>query len=247
MIKDSVALSKSPLGIIALFIVLVYGFASLVVGASESIIAEERVIIVYFMVSFPVLVLAMFGWLVSKHHQKLYTPNDYKNPDSFFDVFVHGEKNKSKISKIDETITSQIEEVLGSQELREKLKNFDEVEDNLKGLAQQLTNQIREKTFVKIDISSFSNEDNPVLELPVDAFLTVREFLDEVFMHLEYVDAFEYGYTWVLQNSATARVVESQGMIDNIPKWKGFEDNRPLESVGLHAGQTFKVTRPIQA
>jgi len=51
-------LAKSPLGIIALFIVLVYGFASLVTTFSSSLSSSERMPLVYFLVLFPV----WFSW-----------------------------------------------------------------------------------------------------------------------------------------------------------------------------------------
>ena len=44
--------TKSPLGIIALFIVLVYGFASLVVGLGRGI-SDHIAPLIYFMVFFP--------------------------------------------------------------------------------------------------------------------------------------------------------------------------------------------------
>ncbi|MEQ9945489.1 response regulator [Pectobacterium aroidearum] len=74
--------TKSPLGIIALFIVLVYGFASLVVGLGSGL-SEHVVPLIYFMVFFPVLVFAGFLWLVAKHHNKLYGPSDFRNEDNF--------------------------------------------------------------------------------------------------------------------------------------------------------------------
>jgi len=74
--------TKSPLGIIALFIVLVYGFASLVVGFGNGL-AEHVAPLIYFMVFFPVVVFAGFLWLVAKHHNKLYGPSDFKDEDNF--------------------------------------------------------------------------------------------------------------------------------------------------------------------
>jgi CheY-like chemotaxis protein len=76
-------LARNPLGIIALFIVLVYGFASLVVGLSNNLDSSDRQPIIWFLVIFPVLVLASFTWLVSERHTKLYAPSDYKEDDSF--------------------------------------------------------------------------------------------------------------------------------------------------------------------
>ena len=72
--KTAKGLAKNPLGIIALFIVLIYGFASLVVAFSDKLVAGERVPLIWFLVVFPCLVLAVFGWLVSRHHTKLYAP-----------------------------------------------------------------------------------------------------------------------------------------------------------------------------
>lgn len=79
-------LAKNPLGIIALFIVLIYGFACLVVGASSHLEAGERTPIIWFMVIFPVIVLGVFSWLVSCHHKKLYAPSDYKNEEHFLEA-----------------------------------------------------------------------------------------------------------------------------------------------------------------
>jgi CheY-like chemotaxis protein len=77
------SLSRSPLGIIALFIVLVYGFASLVTTLGSSLGPQERLPLVYFLVIFPVLVLAVFAWLVSCHWRKLYGPGDYRDENNF--------------------------------------------------------------------------------------------------------------------------------------------------------------------
>jgi CheY-like chemotaxis protein len=76
-------LARNPLGIIALFIVLVYGFASLVTVGASSFTPSERSPLIYFLVGFPVLVLAVFTWLVSKHSGKLFAPSDYKNEENY--------------------------------------------------------------------------------------------------------------------------------------------------------------------
>ena len=74
--------TKSPLGIIALFIVLVYGFASLVVGFGTGL-SEYVLPLIYFMVFFPILVFIGFVWLVAKHHNKLYGPSDFRSEDNY--------------------------------------------------------------------------------------------------------------------------------------------------------------------
>jgi CheY-like chemotaxis protein len=77
------SLARNPLGIIALFIVLVYGFASLVTAFASSFTASERLPLIYFLIVFPVLVLVVFSWLVSKHSGKLFAPSDFKDEDNY--------------------------------------------------------------------------------------------------------------------------------------------------------------------
>lgn len=77
--------TKSPLGIIALFIVLVYGFASIVVSFGSNLSSYVAPLI-YFLVFFPVLVFFGFLWLVSKHHNKLYGPSDFQNEENFIKI-----------------------------------------------------------------------------------------------------------------------------------------------------------------
>ena len=76
-------LARNPLGIIALFIVLVYGFAALVTAFASSLTAAERLPLIWFLVVFPVLVLAVFAWLVSRHSGKLYSPSDFRDEENY--------------------------------------------------------------------------------------------------------------------------------------------------------------------
>jgi CheY-like chemotaxis protein len=76
-------LARNPLGIIALFIVLVYGLACLVTAFSKSLVQGERTPLIYFLVVFPVLVLGVFTWLVSQHSGKLFAPADFKDEANY--------------------------------------------------------------------------------------------------------------------------------------------------------------------
>jgi hypothetical protein len=71
--------------VIALFLSFVYGIAALFFGlAGTALTSDERLPLIWFMVLFPCLVLGVFGWLVAKHHHKLYAPTDFQNSDGFF-------------------------------------------------------------------------------------------------------------------------------------------------------------------
>ncbi len=77
-------LVRNPLGIVALFISLIYALANLLLGTTVSVLTEhERYPLIIFIVLFPVIVLGVFYRLVSKHHGKLYAPGDYKDDQSF--------------------------------------------------------------------------------------------------------------------------------------------------------------------
>ncbi len=76
------SLAKNPLGIVALFIVLVYMMASVALIAA----GDHKSIIVWFLVLFPVLVLFVFAWLVVRHHDKLYAPEDYRDEQNYMRV-----------------------------------------------------------------------------------------------------------------------------------------------------------------
>ena len=87
-------LSRNPLGIIALFIVLVYGIAALVLSTSiNNLEPSERMPLIWFLVIFPVLVLFAFLWLVTKFPRTLYSPKDFQTEEGFLE-WVRGSASK---------------------------------------------------------------------------------------------------------------------------------------------------------
>lgn len=86
--KTAQKLATNPLGIIALFIVLVYGIAGFVFSSSAQYLdCNQKSFMIAFLVLFPVLVLSVFVWLVTCHHVKLYAPSDFKDEKNFMDAF----------------------------------------------------------------------------------------------------------------------------------------------------------------
>lgn len=86
-------LVKNPIGIIALFISLIYAFANLLLGATAGILDHsERLPLIAFIVLFPVVVLGVFFLLVTRHHGKLYAPGDYKDDKSFLRTLTQEER-----------------------------------------------------------------------------------------------------------------------------------------------------------
>ncbi|MBN1971178.1 MAG: hypothetical protein JW870_17560 [Candidatus Delongbacteria bacterium] len=106
--KSSKGFAKNPLGIIALFISLIYGFACIVLSTSIDNFktACERLPLIWFIILFPVLILWVFVYLVKNHHEKLYAPGDFRNEENFLKSM---DKN-SQSAKINEEINTIVED-----------------------------------------------------------------------------------------------------------------------------------------
>jgi len=93
--KTAQRLARNPLGIIALFIVLVYGIAGLALGYSAANLqAIEKLPLIWFLVLFPVIVLGVFFRLVTHHHAKLYAPHDFPDKEGFFRAMTPSEQKE---------------------------------------------------------------------------------------------------------------------------------------------------------
>lgn len=115
--KNTDKLARNPLGIIALFIVLVYGIAGIVLGLSSDNLTEyQRTIFVLFLVMFPCLVLVSFLWLVAKHHTKLYAPSDYRNDEGFLGLLSPEQQKQRLDNHVEEVLAESAEEVEESSE-----------------------------------------------------------------------------------------------------------------------------------
>lgn len=101
-------LVRNPIGIIALFISLIYAFANLLLGATvQSLQSNERFPLIIFIVLFPIVVLGVFYLLVSRHHGKLYAPGDYKDDTSFLRTLSQEEREVKLQMEAEETSAAQ--------------------------------------------------------------------------------------------------------------------------------------------
>lgn len=112
---------RNPLGIIGLFIALVYGFASLVLTFSANLLPEHISILVCFLVIFPFFLLGVFFVLVAFFHSNLYGPRDFRNEDNFF---------KFKQATVEEQNKKTVVEMKLDEESVKKSKTKDESDYN---------------------------------------------------------------------------------------------------------------------
>lgn len=110
-------LTKNPLGIIALFISLIYGFACLVLSTSLKNLEgqAERLPLIWFIIIFPVFILIGFIFLVVNHHEKLYAPSDYKDEANFIKT-LDARNQTQRIKNEVDAITKDIEETLAVED-----------------------------------------------------------------------------------------------------------------------------------
>ena len=105
------SLKKNPLGIIALFISMIYGFACLVLSTSINNIhgPQERLPLIWFLIGYPILILIAFIYLVVFHHEKLYAPSDFKDESNFI-MIMDRKKRKKRIQNEVDAIKEEINE-----------------------------------------------------------------------------------------------------------------------------------------
>ncbi len=141
-LNEAKGLSKNPLGIIALFISLIYGFACLVLGlAANGLNDSQRWPLVWFLVIFPVLILIAFIYLVVNHHKKLYGPSDYKDESNFLSTLDEKEQTK----RLNEEVATLIEENEGNSEGAKKgTDHIDLEEKQIQGQENHHKNEIEQ-------------------------------------------------------------------------------------------------------
>lgn len=114
------SLAKNPLGIIALFIVMVYAISGLVISvAKPEFYTNPYHPSVIFLALFPLFVLFVFTYLVAKHHEKLYSPDQYED-QGFLKTFknsspVEGDSGISTSDKTEREINQSEISVLDSE------------------------------------------------------------------------------------------------------------------------------------
>lgn len=234
-------LARNPLGIIALFIVLIYGFAALTLGINSTLQTEERLPLVWFLVIFPVIVLFTFTWLVSKHHEKLYAPSDYKSDEGFIEGVKARARHAEEIKAQQVELKTKLREILvaPSAENSERTQHVDE-------LVKKLSTEIDRVTTITIDARDFLKNKTAIYSFPTAAFESFGDLMDAVYFELSpTVGAYEYGTSWWLRNQESGEIVRSARMIICASPGKRVPDTRTLSELNIKAGTTLIVERPV--
>lgn len=166
-LKGAKDFARNPLGIIALFISLIYGFASLLLGSSaEKLTVAERWPLIIFIVVFPILVLVTFYKLVTHHHGKLYAHSDFKDDKSFLRTLSPEEQEEKLDKEVKESLgtqdvaaepedaspakaRSEASSALEQRAREERQKSHREFREELKGIEASVISQIAQELKVE--------------------------------------------------------------------------------------------------
>jgi tetratricopeptide (TPR) repeat protein len=183
--KNARALGRSPIGIIALFVVFLYASFTAVLTVGNSIPNEIKIAIGIFMIVFPVLILLVFYLLVTKHPEKLYSPTDFRDEQHFVNLIkgeIHDEISDDVQTAINERIsqleTQLIKETLYLKILTAKSQGFNRKAlkhtEELLSLEGHTSEMLRFKAYFLGNIKNYSE----ALET-IDKAIELNDFEDD--------------------------------------------------------------------
>lgn len=150
---------KNPIGVIGIFLVLTEAIASMVIVKS-SLNDMQNSILVLFIVLFPCLVLFVFYLLVTRHHEKLYSPSDYKDENNFVNTY-NNATQKDEITRIE----------VDNKDLNEKNnENFTIVKDALSEIIE-----LQKKIIPTVEKNVLSDDEKKDFVTNMDEYLTGME------------------------------------------------------------------------
>lgn len=155
--SEAVKLTRSPLGIIGLFLVLVDAIAALVIVSSH-LLPEQNSFIVGFIILFPCIVLYVFYILVTQHNHKLYSPSDFSDESNFVKTLKYNFSLKKSVTVQAEDNIQELslsKNVVDSKIALEEMQTISLTLDNIVKMQESMLSLIEQKA-PEIDVTSIS-------------------------------------------------------------------------------------------
>ncbi|MFZ6864169.1 hypothetical protein ACO0K7_16190 [Undibacterium sp. Ji67W] len=226
---------KNPLSVIAIFAGVAEISGS---GVLPFISPENQHLYIWFLMSFPFVLILLFFATLNWNHKALYAPSDYKSDESFLESLSRSNSRRTEIASMEKIIESKVEEGLSSAEGVQDLTGKS-------AIAKRITASIKNSAFLTIDASPLTGNKKSVFDLPYVAFASLGQLTNEIYFLIEdYVNPFEYGHSWVLRRSNNSEVIKNARMITGAKIGTSCPDNRSLKEVGIMPGMTIQITRP---
>lgn len=233
--KNAKGLAKNPLGIIALFISLIYGLACLVLGVSLSKLSNpyERLPLIWFIIIFPIIVLFSFIYLVVNHHHKLYAPGDFRNDETFINALNKNEIESKVESEIKEMQKSRMDELLKESEKQSKELQDTEIELRKNGEEMKKTleemEELKER-YIKVEkwaLDEYCLETHLEIHRNQRVSSSLGNFqLDGIARTEDLIYVFEIKYLTKKSNTPTIKVLIRENVIKLNKIAKAFPSNK---------------------
>lgn len=187
----------------------------------------EHGVLIGFIVTFPVLVFIAFLWLVAKHHEKLYSPQDFQNDATFENIAHH-----SKLAKIHADVEGTIAEAMGGESLDV-------------GMVRRVQQKVTHDSFITVDPTGLIGVESRPLVLPFEAFNTIDDLTDEIFLQFQqYIPPYDYGRSWLLINRSTGKPILTRRIEEKVKYGQPSTDLRPLSDFDISPGTIIGIERP---
>lgn len=146
---------------------------------------------------------------------------------------------------MDVQIEQKVKSVLNSEDLFDETENKEVLQKRLREAAERITSEIRNSSFLTVDARSFTGSDEDVFEFPASAFRRLNELTDEIYFAIsDYVEPFEYGYSWVIRNPENGKTIKNARMITGTKPGIPLRDERSLAEVGIRPGMVLELVHP---
>lgn len=230
--------AKNPIGVIALFIVLIYGFASLTIIFGTKIPADGLMPLIWFLFFFPFCVLLLFGWLVSEHHEKLYSPADFRSDDGFHQA----QQTKTRTNQISAEHEKARNIAIEFIKENSKIESIDK--SWISDFTTKFDKKIQEETTITVDATEFLDNNDKKFVYPVAAFENFAQLTNSIYFEIaSKVKPYRYGESWVLKDKTSGKIIKNLRMLAEIPYGKPVDDKRSLAEVGIEPGITLIVSK----
>lgn len=230
-------LVKNPLSVIAIF-----ASSAEISGAAvlPFITPENQSLYIWFLMFFPLTLVLVFFATLNWNHKALYAPSDYSSDASFLELSRSSHLPRPEVSGLKDSIDQNIDTAVGSA-----LKGSKGDPSEGERIADEIKKLIKKSSFIKVDASQLTGNENSIYELPFVAFPTLNNLTDEIYFLIKnHVNPFEYGHSWILRFADGNQVIKNSRMITGTKKGTPCPDMRSLEEMGIKPGITLLVTRP---
>jgi hypothetical protein len=222
----------SPLWIIALFIALSETTTGVAAIVTEGAIA---LIFTIFAVTFPLVVLSVFIWLLLNHPGNLYSPWQYPQGTSI-EGYVAALSRETRRTTV--VLGAAIGEAVATAAAADYARSdIPAKRDDIRRMAADTFDKAVSQSSITVDRSRFFGAVEPV-HIPVASDTTVDELLDSIFFTLSpSVEPFTYNKSWVLADSD---LVPRNAMGTLWAQRQGRQrDERSLADAGMIPGSTL--------